>query len=98
MSLGILLASTSLYFAFKPAFGSSGPSSLDPKDSLLYSALIGSFYCAAGLSAILYPGTDWKDPDITVGGGQPFLFSGVVVAMWVGYALEVARIGKEKVA
>lgn len=40
--------------------------------------------------------TDWKDPDITVGGGQPALFSGVVVAMWVGYALEVSRLGKAK--
>lgn len=95
MSLGVLLASMSLYFAFRPAFSSA---KLDARDSLLYAATIGSFYCTAGLSAILYPGTDWKDPGIDVGGAQPFLFSGVVAAMWVGYGLEVARLGKAKAA
>ncbi|KAK5136382.1 hypothetical protein LTR08_003508 [Meristemomyces frigidus] len=97
MSLGILLASTSLYFAFRPCMsGASTKPIMQARDSLLYSAVIGSFYCAAGLSAILYPGTDWKDPDIETGGGQLVLFSGVVVAMWVGYALEVSRLGKAK--
>ncbi|KAK4949516.1 hypothetical protein LTR10_012134 [Elasticomyces elasticus] len=96
MTLGILLSTTSLYFAYRP-FGSQ-LSAAAAKDSIFYSAMIGSFYCFAGLTAILYPGTDWKDPDITVGGAQPFLFSGVVASMWIGYALEFNRLGKLKAA
>ena len=93
MTLGVMLSSMSLYFAFRPSFPGF---SILAKESYWYSALIGSFYCAAGLSAILYPGTDWKDPGIEVGGAQKFLFSGVVAAMWVGYGLEVARMGQRK--
>ncbi|KAK5685006.1 hypothetical protein LTS10_003081 [Elasticomyces elasticus] len=33
---------------------------------------------------------------LTVGGAQPFLFSGVVASMWIGYALELNRLGKLK--
>ncbi|TKA59565.1 hypothetical protein B0A55_11981 [Friedmanniomyces simplex] len=92
MTLGIFLSTTSLYFAYKRPASVPGAA----QQSVFYSALIGSFYCAAGLTAILYPGTDWKDPDITAGGAQPVLFSGVVAAMWVGYALERRRLGKAK--
>ncbi|KAK0313012.1 hypothetical protein LTR29_011569 [Friedmanniomyces endolithicus] len=95
MTLGVFLSGMSLYFAYRRPSTASASS---VKEGMFYSALIGSFYCAAGLTAILYPGTDWKDPDITVGGAQPALFSGVVVAMWVGYALEVSRLGKAKAA
>ena len=93
MSLGVLLASASLYFAYRPCMSGA---IMQARDSLFYAAVIGSFYCTAGLSAILYPGTDWKDPDIEIGGGQPVLFSGVVAAMWVGYALETSRLGSGK--
>ncbi|KAK1807831.1 hypothetical protein LTR12_017811 [Friedmanniomyces endolithicus] len=96
MSLGILLSTTSLYFAYRP-FGTQ-LSTAATRDSIFYSALIGSFDCFAGLTAILYPGTDWNDPDITVGGAQPVLFSGVVASMWVGYAFELNRLGKAKQA
>ncbi|KAK0940647.1 hypothetical protein LTR48_003111 [Friedmanniomyces endolithicus] len=100
MTLGVFLSAMSLYFAYRRPTGSSSasgsPGGAAARESMFYSALIGSFYCAAGMTAIWYPGTDWKDPDITVGGGQPALFSGVVVAMWVGYALEVSRLGKAK--
>ena len=97
MSLGVLLASTSLYFAYRPCLsGASTKPIMQARDSLFYSAVIGSFYCASGLSAILYPGTDWKDPDVEFGGGQPVLFSGVVASMWIGYILEMSRLGKKK--
>ncbi|KAK0285222.1 hypothetical protein LTR35_005424 [Friedmanniomyces endolithicus] len=98
MTLGVFLSAMSLYFAYRRTSAKSGSPGGAAKESMFYSALIGSFYCAAGMTAILYPGTDWKDPDITVGGAQPALFSGVVVAMWVGYALEVNRLGKAKAA
>lgn len=94
MTLGILLSAMSLYFAYRPL--GAKRSAAETKESMFYSALIGSFYCVAGLSAILYPGTNWKDPGIEAGGGQPELFSGVVAMMWIGYALEVRRLGKAK--
>lgn len=56
MTLGVLLASTSLFFLFKPA------DSIDrQRENVLYSAVIGSFYCAAGMMAILYLGTAWQE-------------------------------------
>ena len=95
MSLGVLLSLTSLYFVFQPT-AQRGMSIQRAKESLFWAATIGSFYCGAGLTAILYPGSEWKDPDIEVGGAQPILFSGVVGAMWVGYALEMWRMGDGK--
>ena len=86
MSLGVLLGATSTYLAFK----STG----NVKDNLFMAAWIGSFYCAAGLSAIFYPGTDWKDPG-TEEPGQKYLFSGIVVAQWVGYLLETRVLGQK---
>lgn len=87
MSLGLLLATTSIYLAF------SRPQT---REKLFWTAMIGSFYCAAGLSAILYPGTDWSDPDRPTGGEQKYVFVACVVGCWVGYALEVAGVGAGK--
>lgn len=56
MTLGTLLAIASLYFLFRPAV-----SITRQKENVLYAAVIGSFYCAAGLSAIWYPGTAWQE-------------------------------------
>jgi hypothetical protein len=61
MSLGILLALTSTYFAFRPAFSQLSPA--EAKHNILTAAVVGSFYCVAGLSAIFYPGTHWFDPE-----------------------------------
>lgn len=56
MTLGILLASASLFFLYRPAV-----SIARKRENVLYAAVVGSFYCAAGLSAILYPGTAWQE-------------------------------------
>ena len=55
MSLGVLLSAMSLYFLFRPARKDQ------IKDNLWTAATIGTFYCGAGLSAILYPGTAWEE-------------------------------------
>ncbi|KAK4508427.1 hypothetical protein PRZ48_002165 [Zasmidium cellare] len=91
MTLGLLLSATSIYYLLKPV-----ASQAQAKDNLFTSALIGSFYCSAGMSAILYPGTAWQDPEFAQGGEQRFVFSGTVVAVWIGYLLEVRRMGKVK--
>jgi hypothetical protein len=96
MSLGVCLATASLYFAFRPSLPNNTISS---KESAFVAAAIGSFYCLAGLSAILYPGTHWYDPDQPANEAQKPLFSGIIAAMWLGYWLEARRIdGKGKVA
>ena len=89
MSLGVLLSATSLYFAFQPAFKTSR---LHPADAVFYSAMVGSLYCLAGLSAIFYPGAGWTDPEIGSPAVQKWLFPGIVVLMWVGYGLEMGRL------
>lgn len=91
MTLGILLASSSLYYLFRPA-----ATQAQAKDNLFTSALIGSFYCLAGMTAILYPETAWQDPEFRQGGEQRYVFSGICVAVFVGYWLEIARMGKAK--
>ena len=92
MTLGILLSVTSLAFLWKSAHARDVTRA---RESLWWAAMIGSFYCAAGCSAILYPGTEWTDPEFVVEGQwtQGSLFGGIVVAMWVGYALESWRLG-----
>jgi hypothetical protein len=46
----------SIYLIFRPAETKAGK-----KDNLWLAALVGSLYCAAGLLAILYPGTEWAE-------------------------------------
>jgi hypothetical protein len=97
MSLGVLLALTSTYFAFRPAFSRLTPG--EAKHSVFNAALIGSMYCVAGISAIFYPGTHWFDPEYEMKGPtQREIFSVQVVVMWVAYYLEVSRIDKTKSA
>ncbi|KAM0720183.1 hypothetical protein Q7P37_004319 [Cladosporium fusiforme] len=95
MSLGVLLALTSTYFAFRPAF--QRLSSAEVKHSILCAAVIGSFYCSAAISAIFYPGTHWFDPEFPMEGlTQREIFSAQVVIMWLAYYLEFRRVGKAK--
>ena len=95
MSLGVCLATASLYFAFRPSLPKS---TISPKESVFVAAVIGSFYCLAGLSAILYPGTDWYDPGLESSSIQKVLFPATIGMMWIGYFLEVSRLDKTKTA
>ena len=95
MTLGVLLALTSIYFAFRPAFSQLSPA--EAKHSILTAAVVGSLYCVAGLSAIFYPGTHWFDPEYEMKGmTQREIFIAQVVGTWVAYYLEISRIGKLK--
>jgi hypothetical protein len=97
MTLGVLLALTSTYFAFRPAFSLLSPS--EAKHSILTAAVVGSLYCVAGISAIFYPGTHWFDPEYEMKGmTQREIFGAQVVVIWVAYYLEISRIGKAKSA
>lgn len=94
MSLGVLLATSSTYYLLRPT-----RSIEEARDSVFTAALIGTFYCLAGCTAILYPGTHWWDPEFSMADSsfhQGHLFSGIVVLMWIGYGLEMRRLGKVK--
>ncbi|QIW96041.1 hypothetical protein AMS68_001559 [Peltaster fructicola] len=95
MSLGILLALLSTYLVFKPA-----TTVAEKRQYVWLAAVVGSFYCLAGLSAILYPGTDWADPEfeVPVRGGQGWGFAIEVLLVWVGYAVDMRALAKLKTA
>lgn len=87
MTLGVLLTAASMYYTFREC-----PDAESAKDSIFTAAVIGSMYCVAGLSAIWYPGSDWKDPEHGKGREQLYLFSALPVAVWTAYFLEVQRL------
>lgn len=98
MSIGALLAALAMFLLYRPYSSKSAR-----QDGLLIAALVGSLYAVSGLSAILYPGTDWTDPEFydrfTNGDpGQRWIFGSVLVFNWGGFLLERARLGKVKAA
>lgn len=101
MSLGLLLCAFVGYCLFLRADGRGrGRGHVDVDralDHVFTAAVVGSFYCVAGVSAILYPGSDWNDPEFeeengATRGWQGYLFSGLVVVTWVGYLVERRRL------
>jgi hypothetical protein len=56
MSLGAMQAVLSIYLIVRPA-----TTKASKLDSLWLAALVGSLYCTAGLTAIMYPGTKWVE-------------------------------------
>lgn len=110
MSMGLLLGLTTLYFVWRPVVSTAYGTGIyatkaATKDSMLSAALIGSLYWVAGLSAILYPGTKWIDPDLVNSKfdgkllglpGQLPVFVAHLALTWLGYALEMRRLGSLK--
>ena len=90
MTMGVLLATLSSYFLIR----STSENKLEAKDNLFLAATVGSLYCIAGLSAILYPGTAWIDPEFIRkdGGTQKPVFFGIVGLMWIGYGIDAWRM------
>jgi hypothetical protein len=84
MQLGVLLTAVCAYLMFRKC---SSPAA--QKDSLTLAAVIGSFYCLAGLGSILFPGTTWSDPPAPENGVQIRLFPSLVLLNWLGYLVAV---------
>lgn len=90
MSFGALSALTSLYL-----LGRSNSTVHAAKDSVFLAAVVASLTTVAGLSAILYPGTAWVDPEFDTGalfGPQVYVFVGQLVLIWTSCAWERARL------
>lgn len=90
MSLAALLSLVSTYIAFRSPAGKTSPAA--QRQATFDATVIGSLYCFAGLLAILYPGTEWNDPEFPGNGEQRWVFGGIIAVLWVGYALELRRL------
>ena len=111
MSLGLCLGLLTGYFAWRPVFaapsknikalkgGEGGEDrGIGEQESITISAVLGTLYWISGLSAILYPGTLWIDPEFGTGAPQVPIFVLSVVAAWVGWGFEMRRLKKSKMA
>lgn len=107
MSMGFVLGLTALYYAWRPVFSKTQYTKAMTKDSLFTATVIATLYWITGLSASLYPGCAWQDPEFlgteidykTLGGpAQLTVFSVHGIVAWVAYALESSRLGKVKEA
>ncbi|CAL3964497.1 hypothetical protein PZA11_002486 [Diplocarpon coronariae] len=83
MSLGLGLGLATLFYTYRRT-----TSVAMATDSLLTAAIFGSIYWITGLSAILYPGSLAVDPEFGEGFPQFWLFVGLAVSSWLGWAVE----------
>jgi hypothetical protein len=88
MTLSILLASLSLYYAFRP----TRPSRLHKKQDIHIATILGSLYFASGFTAALYPGAKAIDPEFGEGFPQAGLFGVGLGCALVGGWLEGRRV------
>ena len=84
MSFGLASGILAAYYTWRPT-----PT---PKDSLRTAAIFTSLYFAAGLSAILYPGSLAVDPEFGEGFPQLGPFLGLTGLPWLGYLLESRKL------
>jgi hypothetical protein len=104
MSVGLGLGLLTNYFAWKPVLfrprtsdvKTGEPSGMTERESITLAAVLGSLYWITGLSAILYPGTLFTDPEFGTGAPQLPLFSGLVAVVWLGWGLEMSRLSKKE--
>ncbi|KYK61938.1 hypothetical protein DCS_03083 [Drechmeria coniospora] len=92
LSFGVLSALTSTYLLHR-----RNPTAAAGKDSLFMAAVVGSLTAVSGLSAIFYPDSAWMDPEWDNGwpiGPNGVLFLANLVATWMGYSYEKARLDK----
>jgi hypothetical protein len=93
MSMGVHLSLLTAYFTWRPVLF---PANYDELDSAWCAALVGGVYFITGMSAGLYPGTKWIDPEFEAT-APPFppqvpIFGACLMLAWVAYYLERKRI------
>lgn len=102
MSMGVCLGVMTLYLAWRPVLSSVAFTKVMAKDTAFFAALVASMYWVTGLSAGLYPGTKFVDPEF-IGTkydekffgapAQVTVFTVHALLAWVAYALEARRLG-----
>ncbi|RMD41412.1 hypothetical protein DV735_g3691, partial [Chaetothyriales sp. CBS 134920] len=88
MTSSLLFAAAAAFFLFKPS-----SSRAVEANSLLAAVVIGSFYGISGLTGGLYPGSLPVDPEFGDGFPQLYIFGTQLALNWLGYWLEVQRLG-----
>ncbi|KAI1615377.1 hypothetical protein EDD36DRAFT_187532 [Exophiala viscosa] len=87
MSMGLCLGALTAYYTWR-----STPDLAAERDSITSAAVIGTLYWVTGLSAILYPGTKWTDPEFGTGAPQRPLFLIHALVAWLGWWFEMRRL------
>jgi hypothetical protein len=93
MSIGAMNAALVVYLLSRRANSSETEKSL-----VFVAAVVGSSTALAGLSAILYPGTAWTDPEFDTGAliaPQAYVFVGHLMFTWAGYMLEMSKLNRK---
>jgi uncharacterized membrane protein len=95
MSMGMGLGLLTLYFTWR--VGSTKSTSEESLNSAFFAALTGCLYWLTGMSAILYPGSFWTDPEFDDGKLAPQipLFGILFTLSWLAYLLERQRLGPD---
>ena len=88
ISMGFALAASTMYYAWRSS------DSIDAaKESVTVAAVFGSLYWVTGLAAWFYPGALGVDPEFGKGFPQGPIFTGWLALTWLGYWLEMRRLG-----
>jgi hypothetical protein len=92
LSMGLVLGLLTQYYTWRFVIDPS--SDRVSLDDTWTAALIGSVYYVTGLSAILYPGTTFIDPEFVDGHPHPqiYIFGSQLVLIWLGWFLERRRV------
>lgn len=88
MTMGALLASTSIYYLARKC-----PTPAAARDSLMTAAIIGSMYTLSSATGGWYPGALWIDPEFGEGKPQLPIFATIFILQWIGFYLELRRLG-----
>ena len=93
MSMGLSLGAITLYYLWRPLKAEAA------KDNLNTVMIFASLYWVTQLSAILYPGTMFRDPEFGDGHIQIYICAVLFAFMGIGYLSERSRIvGTKKMA
>lgn len=90
MSLGLTLGMLTAYFTWRKK-----ESNLIAKKDIFTAGILGSLYWITGLSAALYPGTLFTDPEFVEEYGhhpQAYGFPVFAAMSWLGWYLEARRL------
>lgn len=95
MSLGLTLGLLTQYYIWRPVFNAT----INPVDSTFSAALVGTLYWVCGMSAALYPGAKWMDPEFGEGiGAQAVIFPVHAAVLWAGYLMVIRGLKASKSA
>lgn len=86
MSMGLALGAATLYYLWRPLKAGAA------KDNLNTVVIFASLYWVTQLSAILYPGTRFTDPEFGDAVPQLYICAVTFALIGIGYVFETSRI------